>query len=104
MSGITDQKNLRGDVVRLTLDGNQMLRFNLEEIFDQPLFPYQWNGVGKESVEEREQILVGLDVAEVLERHEKRHRPSAILVGQRDHHKLATWPNVEKIVRHLELK
>lgn len=91
-------------MIRLALHGDQILRLDLEEVFDQTLFANQWNRVGEKGFEEFKEFFRTFDVAEVLEWHEQCDGPSAVLVGEGDHHELSARPNVEIVVRHFELK
>lgn len=66
----------------------------------QTLLANQFHIIGKVFLEERDHVLHRVEFLELGHRHEQRNCPTAVLVGQRNHHKVAPWPNVQILGGH----
>lgn len=104
MTGVTNQQKFRWQVIGSALDCHQILRFCLEEVFDETLFANQRNWVGKVGCKELQKVAGTFDFIEIFERHEQSDGPRKVLVWQSDHHEFTAWPDVKVVVRHFELK
>lgn len=104
VTGVPNQQNFRRQMIGAALDGHQMLRLSLEEVFDEPFFAYQRNRVGEIGCEKVQEVAGTLDFIKVLERHEESDCPRKVLVRQGNHHELSARPDVEVVVGHFELK
>ena len=85
-------------------DGDEWQRFGGEKVVDEAIFADEGHGVGVMNVEELQQLSSISQLFKHVERHEKSHRPWAILIGQGDHHETTTWPNVQVTFIHGELE
>lgn len=87
-------------VVGAALDRDQWRGFRAKEVGHELLFADEGNGVRVVLVEELQQLVGGVKFGKVVEGHEEGDRPGGVLVGQRDHHELATRPNVQIVLGH----